>query len=61
MNAPPKPHMRPEKPMAMYLIFSTETPTELAAFGFSPTARILRPRLVLYSMTEVKPQMMKAR
>ena len=47
MNAPPKPHMRPEKPMAMYLIFSTDTPTEEAAFGFSPTARMLRPRLVL--------------
>ena len=33
--------------MAMYLIFSTDTPTEEAAFGFSPTARMLRPRLVL--------------
>ena len=44
----------------MYLIFSTETPTELAAFGFSPTARILRPRLVLYSITLVSAQQMNA-
>ena len=44
----------------MYLIFSTETPTELAAFGFSPTARILRPRLVLYSITLVSAQQINA-
>ena len=44
MKAPPKPAIRPEKPMAMYLTLRTLTPTEDAALGFSPTERMFRPR-----------------
>ena len=61
MNAPPKPLIRPENIMAMYLIFSTDTPTEAAALLFSPTAQIFRPSGVLYSMIEVSRQNRNAR
>jgi hypothetical protein len=45
--APAKPHRAPLISMEISLIRSGSTPSEAAACGVSPTARILRPNLVL--------------
>ena len=51
-HVPASPVSRPQIHTAEYRTPFTLTPTVSTAFGFSPTARIFNPKLVLYRMME---------
>ena len=51
--APPIPDNTPAITNAILFVLKTLIPTDFAASGFSPTARILNPKLVLNNKNQI--------